>query len=155
MSLIRFAGRAMLGGALIADGIDALRHPTEHTEAIEPWVAKIAESVPLPDDPSQVAKAAAGGVIAGGAMIATGLLGRLGACLASSVLAVATVVGYPFWTKKDKVERRQMTKGFVMHLAMLGGTVLVLAGPKKKAAKQTLKLAKPAGRGCCKGSKTK
>jgi len=148
MSFIRFAGRALLGGALIADGIDALRHPEDHAQAIEPWVAKAAESVPFANDPVQVSKAAAGGLIAGGAMIATGVMSRLGACAASSILTGVTALGYPFWQEKDQDARRQVKQGFVMHLAMLGGAVLVLAGKKTKRGAKACK-----GKCCGKGGK--
>jgi len=162
MSFIRFAGRAMLGGALIADGVDALRHPEPHAEAVQPWVAKVAESLPIPDDPVQVTKAAAAGVIAGGAMIASGVMSRLGACVSSSVVAPSIVLGYPFWKEQDQEARRQVLKGFVMHLALLGGTCLVLAGSKKKATKGSGKQGKAtsgkcaSGKGrCCKDAKAK
>ncbi|MCL1898286.1 MAG: DoxX family membrane protein [Micrococcales bacterium] len=144
MSFLRFAGRAMLGGALVADGVDALRHPEDHAEAIQPWVAKAAESIPIPDDPVQVSKAAAGGLIAGGAMIATGVMSRLGACLSSSILSAATALGHPFWKEGDPDTRRQERKGFLMHLAMLGGAVLVLSTKKTKP-----------GSKCCKGKSVK
>jgi len=149
----------MLGGALIADGVDALRHPEPHAEAVEPWIAKVAESLPIPEDAVQVTKAAAGGVIAGGAMIASGIMGRFGACIASSVVAPSVVVGYPFWKEEDPEARRQVLKGFIMHLAMLGGTLLVLAGYKKKVASKPGKAAGEkcsGGKGkCCKDAKPK
>jgi len=149
----------MLGGALIADGVDALRHPEPHAEAVEPWIAKLAESVPIPEDAVQVTKAAASGVIAGGVMIASGVMGRLGACVASSVVAPSVVVGYPFWKEEDPEARRQVLKGFIMHLAMLGGTLLVLAGYKKKAAHKPGRSSGEkcsSGKGkCCKDAKVK
>ncbi|MCL2804029.1 MAG: DoxX family membrane protein [Micrococcales bacterium] len=166
MSLIRFAGRALLGGVLIADAIDALRHPEPHAKVIEPWLTKAAESVPnVPEDPVTCVKATAGSVIAGGALIAVGFGRRLGALAVAAVMAPTVALNIQEWMGQEDKDKAEPPKNLLMHAALLGGALIVLAGPKKKhvgkdaaAAKsksKSGKCGKSSGRGCCKDAKAK
>jgi uncharacterized membrane protein YphA (DoxX/SURF4 family) len=150
MSILHAVGRVLVGSALIADGAGVLKSPEAHEKAAAPWMTKVAERTQIPDRPDIAVKGAAGKLIADGVLV-LGMAPRLGGLCAALILAPVTALGYQFWTVKDKDDRAAVRKGFLAHLALLGGAVLVAGGgPKKKvtpkpkdAKKKTTKGSQP------------
>jgi uncharacterized membrane protein YphA (DoxX/SURF4 family) len=135
MSLIRFLARPMVGASYVADGVDVIRNPDKHVELAAPIIAKVSDVAGGVQIPATTVVRAAGGQLAGaGVLMSLGIFPRLAAAAAAVILAPVTALGYQFWKISDPTERAQTRQGFLAHLALLGGALLVLASGSKKHA---------------------
>ncbi|MDR2566874.1 MAG: DoxX family membrane protein [Bifidobacteriaceae bacterium] len=151
MSLIRFKARALIGAAIIADGVDVLRNPEPHREVAEPALTWLAKTSGQSLSPATAVRASAISQTAGGALIATSVAPRLGALASLAAAVPAILLGYRFWeVKDDDAVRGRLRTGFFFHLLLVGADLLILAGPtrrgKRCAAKQAAKSGKKAAR---------
>ncbi|MDR0416109.1 MAG: DoxX family membrane protein [Propionibacteriaceae bacterium] len=97
MNWLRLAGRSLLAGHFVAQGVAAVRHPAERAAAAEPWVDPLNDLADRCLPPairrffprSALAWVRCHGLAeaAGGLMVATGLGRRLGALLVVSAQA--------------------------------------------------------------------
>ncbi|MGE5538043.1 MAG: DoxX family protein [Gemmatimonas sp.] len=70
-------------------------------------------------------------MLAGGAMLASGVFAVAGATLLIVFTIVATILFQNFWTIADVVRRREKRGQFFNNLAILGGLLLALADALK------------------------
>ncbi|MDQ6716036.1 MAG: DoxX family membrane protein, partial [Actinomycetota bacterium] len=92
-----------------------------------PLLDKIVPALGLPDDREMLVRANAVAQIAGGAMLATGYLPRVGGALIAGSLVPTTMAGHAFWTVEDPAERKQQRVQFFKNLSLLGGALLAAA----------------------------
>jgi uncharacterized membrane protein YphA (DoxX/SURF4 family) len=146
MSILRFQARALIGAAVIADGVDALRRPAAHEQAAAPLVAKLAAATDRDVKAAQAVRATGIGQAVGGGLIAASVAPRLGALVSLLATVPAALFGYRFWeVRDDPVRRAELQRGFFAHLALAGGALLVLAGPTRSKKERKGK----AKGGCC------
>ncbi|MDR2373500.1 MAG: DoxX family membrane protein [Bifidobacteriaceae bacterium] len=149
MSLIRFKARALIGAAIIADGLDVLRRPEPHQATAAKALDWISETTGQTVSPSLAVRATGASQTIGGALIASSLAPRLGALASLAATAPAALLGYRFWQVKDDDDKRaRLRAGFFFHLLVIGADLLVLAGPTGRSKRRAAKAAKAAkGRG--------
>jgi uncharacterized membrane protein YphA (DoxX/SURF4 family) len=134
-NLARVKGRALIGAAIIADAVDALRQPAPHEAVAEPLAAKIGQLSDFKPTAGQLVKGTAITQAVGGALIATSILPRLGALASLTASVPAALFGYRFWqVEDDDAHRAHLRQGFFAHLALAGAAILILAGPTRSGA---------------------
>ena len=131
MTLIRLVARPMLASTFVYGGIQALRNAPALAEAAKPvndevrdLAAKVAPSVPVPEDDATMVRINAALHIVAGLGLATGRAPRLSALVLASTVVPTTIAGHPFWQEKDKAARTQQMTHFFKNLSMLGGLVI-------------------------------
>ncbi|MDR1119270.1 MAG: DoxX family membrane protein [Bifidobacteriaceae bacterium] len=133
MSIIRIKGRALIGSAVIADAVDALRNPGPHEQAAAPLVAKLAAATGRSIEPKDAVRVTAITEAVGGGLIASSIAPRLGALATLAATVPAALIGYRFWEVKDDDARRAALRGaFFAHVALTGAALLILAGTRRK-----------------------
>ncbi|MDR2380857.1 MAG: hypothetical protein LBE08_06750 [Bifidobacteriaceae bacterium] len=150
MSIIRVKARALIGAAVIADSVDALRSPTSHEAIAGPLVAKFNEVTGQSITPAQAVKGTAIGAAVGGGLIASSIAPRLGACATLAANVPAVLFGYRFWTIQDDADRRAILRtAFFARLALVGAALLILATPRRAGRSEDKKHSgkRGAGRG--------
>jgi uncharacterized membrane protein YphA (DoxX/SURF4 family) len=107
ITLPRLRGRVREG-----DGVDKLRHWNASIEEVRgdglPWPAAFGAATILTQ-------------LAGGCMVATGLLGAL---LLAGFTVAATVLGHRFWLRHGSEFRHELTTS-LEHVAIVGGLLLL------------------------------
>jgi putative oxidoreductase len=126
MTLVRRVARPMLAALFVVQGLDALRHPGPLAERSSPLLDKIVPMLGLPDDKVMLVRANAVAQIAGGAMLASGFLPRVGAGLIASSLVPTTFAGHPFWKEQDPAKRKAQRIQFLKNTGLLGGVLLAV-----------------------------
>ena len=82
------------------------------------------KAVGLPDDHEMLVRANAVTQIAGGALLATGVLPRLGGAMVAASLVPTTLAGHPFWQADDPAQRKVQRISFLKNLGLFGGALL-------------------------------
>lgn len=121
MSFVRRVARPLLASIFITEGIDTLRHPDLRVPQAKNALDKCAEPLGVKVDPKTAVRINGTVMAVGGSMLAIGRFPRIAATALSASLIVNTVVGHPFWAKKDPEERRTHRKAFTRNLVFLGG----------------------------------
>jgi uncharacterized membrane protein YphA (DoxX/SURF4 family) len=132
MTVVRRIARPLLAAIFVVQGLDALRHPGRRAEVASPLLDKIGPMLGLPDDTEMLVRANGVAQLAGGAMLATGKLPRVGALLIAGSLLPTTVAGHAFWEKSDPKERAQHRVQFLSNLGLLGGALLAAVDTEGK-----------------------
>lgn len=114
----------MIAAMFVVQGLDALRHPQPLAERAAPLLDKIGPALGLPADRVMLVRANAAAQIAGGIMLATGFLPRVGATAIAASLVPTTLAGHPFWREKDPEKRKAQRIQFLKNTAMAGGVLL-------------------------------
>lgn len=117
----RTLSHALLGSAFIVGGVSTLREPTAVLPKAEEVGVPIADKVGLPTDPLQLVKLNAGVQIAGGALLALGILPRVAALALAGSLVPTTIAGHRFWEIKEPSQRQQQIIQFAKNASILGG----------------------------------
>jgi putative oxidoreductase len=117
----RTLSHALLGSAFIVGGVSALRAPKAMAAKAEEVGVPIAEKVGLPTDPLQLVKLNAGVQIAGGALLALGVVPRVAALALAGSLVPTTLAGHRFWEVNEPSQRQQQIIQFAKNASMLGG----------------------------------
>ncbi len=118
MSPTRRLARPLLASVFLGGGVEALREPGPRVEA--------ARNAGL-SSPEQLVRVNAASQLVGGLMLATNRLPRLSALVLAGSLVPTTYVAHPFWSERDKVERKQQQVHFFKNLGLLGGLLLAVA----------------------------
>ena len=126
MTVVRRIARPMIAALFVVEGLNALRHPGSKVKAAAPLLDRFGPTLGLPDDPELMVRANGLTQVAGGVLLATGFLPRLGGALIAGSLVPTTLAGHPFWTKSDPEERRTQRIQFLKNLGLLGGALLAV-----------------------------
>ena len=126
MSLTRGIARPLLAAVFVNSGIDTLRNPQPRVARAESLVAKLAQSLSLPDDTEQIVKVNAGVQVAAGVLLAIGRFPRLAATALAVSLVPTTLAGHAFWEENDPAARGQQQTQFLKNAGLLGGLVLAM-----------------------------
>jgi len=124
MSVVRRIARPLFAVLFVIQGLDALRHPGKKADVASPLLDKISPMLGLPDDKEMLVRANAVAQLAGGVLLATGRLPRVGGLLIASSLVPTTLAGHAFWERSDPQERAQQRIQFLKNLGLLGGALL-------------------------------
>jgi putative oxidoreductase len=127
MSLTRRVARPLLAASFISGGVDTLRNPEPRVAMAETVAPKVAEPLPLPNDPDQLVKINAVVQVVAGILLAIGRLPRFAACALTGSLVPTTLAGHRFWEEDDPARRHQQQIHFFKNLGLLGGLVLAAA----------------------------
>ncbi|NIH77769.1 putative membrane protein YphA (DoxX/SURF4 family) [Amycolatopsis viridis] len=135
--IVRRLARPMLAGIFIYGGINALRNPEGHAEAIKPVLDKVGQQrdkLPdaVPTDPVNLVKIDAGVKIAAGTLFALGKFPRLSALALVGSLVPTTVGGHPFWEAKDPQEKQQQLIHLLKNAGLAGGLLIAAADTEGK-----------------------
>lgn len=133
MNILRFAGRALLAGFFVTNGLKAARNPDEMVDAAEPIAEKV---VPLaqrvlpegaasfvPTDTRSLVRINGVAQAAGGVAILTGVGRRAGAGLAAATMLPHVLAANPLAVPAAR--RGQAASIFVRNLALLGAALVV------------------------------
>lgn len=134
MSIITALSRPLLAVPFIASGVDAVRHPNKHVDAVErinPTLEKLGVG-PLSRGTVATATRVVGGVrIAAGGCMALGKKPRLSALvLAVSEVALAAVKN-PVWLSEGE-ERQKHVSGLAASAGLVGGALVAAADRRGK-----------------------
>ncbi|GHF11498.1 hypothetical protein GCM10017786_51590 [Amycolatopsis deserti] len=127
----------MLASIFIYGGINALKQPEGHAEAVKPVLDKVGEQrdkLPdaVPTDPVSLVKIDAGVKIAAGTLFALGKFPRLSALALLGSLVPTTVAGHPFWEAKDPQEKQQQLIQLLKNAGLAGGLMIAAADTEGK-----------------------
>nr|WP_229874697.1 DoxX family membrane protein [Amycolatopsis deserti] len=135
--ILRRLARPMLASIFIYGGINALKQPEGHAEAVKPVLDKVGEQrdkLPdaVPTDPVSLVKIDAGVKIAAGTLFALGKFPRLSALALLGSLVPTTVAGHPFWEAKDPQEKQQQLIQLLKNAGLAGGLMIAAADTEGK-----------------------
>ncbi len=134
MNLIRFVGRAMLGGYFVARGAKTFMNPSEaieeHPELIDKMMPLVEKMAPrkiieqAPQDPTVIARFGGGTQMLGGAMLLTGIGRRLGANLLVASMVPHLLDECPVSQGKALDLEAWLERDFLTTAALLGATLI-------------------------------
>ncbi|WP_433732561.1 DoxX family membrane protein [Nocardia sp. CA-129566] len=132
MLLRRFA-RPLLATAFVADGVDALAHPEQRTQAAAALVQQGQQSLPdnyaakLPSDPGTFVRINAIAQVSAGTLLALGKMPRLASLTLAATVIPATVTEQDFWAEKDPERKAAKRNAFLKDVSLLGGLMIASA----------------------------
>lgn len=124
-SLLRPLARLLTGSVYVLLGLDAALAPGGRVAQAGPTLATIRRVVPLPDDDELVVRGNAAVQVAGGALLAVGVIPRLSALALVGSLVPTTLAGHAFWTIEDPIARKLQRVQLTKNVAMIAGLLLV------------------------------
>lgn len=124
--MIRQLCRALMAGVFIQQGVDALRHPGEATEATGGVAVALADRLPVVsgDRPEVLVMANGAAQVAGGAMLLADVAPRASAAGLAVTMVPVTFGEHAFWTAEKGEERRAQLRLFLRDLAIIGGLMI-------------------------------
>jgi putative oxidoreductase len=123
---VRSLARVLTGSTYALLGFDALRTPGKRVEQAGPTLAAVRRAVPLPADDELVVRGNAAVQVAGGTLLALGVLPRLSALALAGSMVPTTVAGHAYWSHEDPAARAQHRIQFHKNLAMIGGLLFAV-----------------------------
>lgn len=151
--LIRRVARPLLAAIFITGGLNALRKPEGHAQAVSSLIDRAGfgpSREQLPADLGTLVQVDGAVKVAAGALLALGKMPRLAALLLATSLVPTTVAGHPFWEFEDEGQRRGQLIHFEKNLGLLGGLLMVMVdnggGKRKRSPKRERKEAKRAAK---------
>lgn len=127
--IIRRVARPLLAAIFITGGLNALRKPEGHAQAVSSLIDRAGfgpSREQLPADLGTLVQVDGAVKVGAGALLALGKLPRLAALLLAASLVPTTVAGHPFWEYEDEGQRRGQLIHFEKNLGLLGGLLMVL-----------------------------
>ncbi|HLI68148.1 MAG TPA: DoxX family protein [Ktedonobacteraceae bacterium] len=115
--MVRSLSQVLLAGIFIKGGADAFLEPGGRVEKVA------AAGLPNPKVAVELNGAA---MVAGGTMLALGIMPRLAAAGLIASLVPTTIVGHAFWKEEPGPARETQKIQFFKNLGLLGGLLLVL-----------------------------
>jgi putative oxidoreductase len=134
--VVRAVGRASLAWMFLKAGTNVFRDPTRATGTAGPLLGSVRERlpVPMPADRDVVRINAATQVVTS-ALILLNVRPRLAAAVLSGSMVPTTLAGHAYWTQDDPGVRRTHQMQFDKNLAMIGGLLLLVAGPRRERSR--------------------
>jgi putative oxidoreductase len=124
--------RLLLAWVFLRAGFDVLQKPHPRAETAGWLLDTIRSIVPvMPADNVQVVRANALVQLGAAMLLALNIRPRLAALLLASSIVPTTIGGHAFWRHDDPARRAQQQVHFDKNLAILGGLLLVAAGPQQ------------------------
>src|SRR5690625_4990999 len=120
MSLVRRIARPLLASIFITEGIDTLRHPETRVVQAAPAVEKVSQPLGVTINAKTAVRVNGAVMAVGGLMLAAGKMPRVAATTLSTSRLATTMVGHPFWRRRDPEDRAALGKGFRRILVFLG-----------------------------------
>ncbi|CAM2779001.1 DoxX family protein [Saccharomonospora xinjiangensis] len=135
--ILRRVARPLLASIFIMGGVNALRQKEGHAEVAKPFLDKAADKTirrkagespeSLPGDPVTMVQVDAAVKIAGGTLLALGVLPRVASAMLLSSLVPTTFAVHAFWEEKDPEQRQQQLIEFMKNAGLAGGLLLGVA----------------------------
>ncbi len=149
--LLRRIARPLLAAIFVSGGINELRSPKGHADAVKPSLDLARNYLPTDvnaDNPT-VVQADGAVKVGAGVLLALGRLPRVSALLLASSLVPTTLAAHRFWEINESDERGNQQIQFFKNAGMLGGLLLAAAdtGGKPSLAYQAKQARKQAKRG--------
>lgn len=148
--LLRRVARPLLAAIFVSGGINELRDPAGHAEAVRPFLDLTKGSLPADFDADNPTLVQVDGAVKVGAgtLLALGRMPRLSALLLAGSLIPTTLAAHRFWEIDDSDERGNQQIQFFKNSGMLGGLLLAAAdtGGKPSLAYQAKKARRQAER---------
>ena len=139
MTLIRLVARPMLASMFVYGGVNALRNADKIAQRAKPvtdrftaTAAKVAPSLPIPQDEKNLVRLNAAAQITAGLALATGRAPRFASTVLAASLVPTTAAGHRFWEESDPDTRAQQQLQFVKNVSMLGGLLLAAVDTEGK-----------------------
>ena len=126
---MRRLGQALLAWVFIQGGVDTLRNPQPRAAAAQATLDKLTQLPMMRKDPVLLVRANAASHVAGGVLLAVGVLPRAAALALAASLVPTTIGGHPYWRETDPATRVTHRIHFNKNLAMLGGLLAVASDP--------------------------
>lgn len=133
MSFLRFVARSLVAGTFVLDGVKKVTRPADSaedaqqfTDTVAPLIQRVVPagySSYVPEKAETWVRAAGVAQIAGGAMFATGIGRRLGACLLAKASVLNVAIAWP-GRDASKEQKETARPELLTHLALLGSTLL-------------------------------
>jgi putative oxidoreductase len=136
--ILRRVARPMLAGIFIWGGVQALRSPEAHAEAVKPMLDQIqdkaGDKIPdrAPTDAVTLVKIDGAVKVVAGLLFATNRLPRLASLALTGSLVPTTLAAHQFWAEKDPGQRTQQLIHFLKNAGLLGGLLLAAADTEGK-----------------------
>lgn len=112
----RAIGRLAMGAMFIDSGLNVARSPAHRVQ--------LTADLGIPQ-PELATRANGAAMVAGGALLATGLADRYAAGLLAGLLIPTTIAGHRFWEKEDAKDRAGQRIHFFKNLTMFGGLLYI------------------------------
>ncbi len=125
MGLARRLARPLLAAIFVGSGLDVLEKPDGRIKIAEPYVHRVAATIPMvPDDPAAVVTANALVHVVAGSALALGIAPRLTSAVLAGTLVPTTLGAHRFWEIEDPAARGQQRTHFLKNAAILGGLIV-------------------------------
>jgi putative oxidoreductase len=121
--LTRLIPRLALSWIFIESGYHSLTNPEGPAKRAEQELGDLPVQPPVPMD--VIARVQGGVQVAGGALLAAGVVPRLAAGALAATLIPVTYVGHPFWKVEDPQQQRNQRIHFLKNLGLFGGLLFV------------------------------
>ncbi|MPZ67128.1 MAG: DoxX family membrane protein [Pseudonocardiaceae bacterium] len=124
--LLRRVARPLLAAIFVSGGINELRNPAAHADAVKPLLDMTKGALPDDFDPSnpRLVQVDGGVKVGAGTLLALGRMPRLSATLLATSLVPTTLGAHAFWEINDSAERGNQQIQFFKNAGMLGGLLL-------------------------------
>ncbi len=126
----------LLSGMFVSGGLDALIRPKGKVPKAEVVTEPAIEELGLDLDTEQLVRLNGAVQVAGGLMLAGGVLPRVAATALAGSLIPTTLAGHRFWAEEDPQARAAQRIQFLKNMSMLGGLLLVAIGPHAPTSKR-------------------
>ena len=125
-SPLRPIARVLTGSTYALLGLDAFQTPGGRVDQAGPTLTAMRRVLPLPQDDESVVRGNAAVQVAGGTMLALGLLPRVSALALVGSMVPTTLAGHAYWTVEDPAARKLQRIQFHKNLAMIGGLLFAV-----------------------------